>query len=204
MITKTYDLILWSCNHTSEFPRNHRFVLGERIEWNLWAARNANRRQVHQESSTLAGRGKPNLESLRFQMRLAKDLQCLKIESYAFAAKSIDEVGRLVGGGLRQIHRRKSVAFPCDRGIRFLGFRVFPTHRLLAQENVRRFRRRRRWMQRACAAGRVGFDAIRPRIMSWIGHARHANTYRLRSDLFRRMIFQRAGANPSSASGRGV
>ena len=29
MITKTYDLILWSCNHTSKFPRNHRFVLIE-------------------------------------------------------------------------------------------------------------------------------------------------------------------------------
>ena len=30
VITKTYDLILWSCNHTSRFPRNHRFVLGKR------------------------------------------------------------------------------------------------------------------------------------------------------------------------------
>jgi hypothetical protein len=28
-------------------------------------------------------------------MRLAKDLQCRKVESYAFAAKSIDEIGRL-------------------------------------------------------------------------------------------------------------
>jgi hypothetical protein len=34
-IKKTYDLIPWSCNHTSKFPRNHRFVLGERIERNL-------------------------------------------------------------------------------------------------------------------------------------------------------------------------
>ena len=34
-------------------------------------------------------------------MRLAKDLQCLKVESYAFAAKSIDEIGRLLGGWLR-------------------------------------------------------------------------------------------------------
>jgi hypothetical protein len=32
VITKTYDLILWSCNHTGKFPRNHRFVLGERID----------------------------------------------------------------------------------------------------------------------------------------------------------------------------
>ena len=36
VITKTYDLILWSCNHTSKFPRNHRFVLGERLERNLY------------------------------------------------------------------------------------------------------------------------------------------------------------------------
>jgi hypothetical protein len=31
VITKTYDLILWSCNHTSKFPRNHRFVLWDRV-----------------------------------------------------------------------------------------------------------------------------------------------------------------------------
>jgi hypothetical protein len=36
VITKTYDLILWSCYHTSRFPRNHRFVLGESIERNLY------------------------------------------------------------------------------------------------------------------------------------------------------------------------
>ena len=36
IITKTYDLILWSCNHTSRFPRQHRFVLGERLERTLY------------------------------------------------------------------------------------------------------------------------------------------------------------------------
>jgi hypothetical protein len=36
VITKTYDLVLWSCNHTNRFPRNHRFVLGERIERGLY------------------------------------------------------------------------------------------------------------------------------------------------------------------------
>jgi len=34
-------------------------------------------------------------------MRLAKDLQCLKTESYAFAATAIDDIGRLVGGWLK-------------------------------------------------------------------------------------------------------
>ena len=40
------------------------------------------------------------------------------------------------------------------------------------------------------------------RFLSWLGRARHANTYRLRTDIFRRMTFQRAAATPSSASGR--
>ena len=43
------------------------------------------------------------LEILRFQIRIAKDLQCLKIESYGFAAKAIDEIGKLVGGWLESV-----------------------------------------------------------------------------------------------------
>jgi hypothetical protein len=35
-------------------------------------------------------------------MRLAKDLQCLRPNSYAHAAKAVDEIGRLVGGWLRR------------------------------------------------------------------------------------------------------
>src|SRR5208283_1995488 len=90
VITKTYDLILWSCNHTGKFPRNHRFVLGERIERNLYdlletliQAKYTKQRQPLLEKANLV------LEILRFQMRLAKDLQCLKVESYGFAAKAI-------------------------------------------------------------------------------------------------------------------
>ncbi len=36
VITKTYDLVKWSAQHTSKFPRSHRFVLGERFERRLY------------------------------------------------------------------------------------------------------------------------------------------------------------------------
>jgi hypothetical protein len=36
VLTKTYDLIVWTVNHTSRFPRNHRHVLGVRIEQHLY------------------------------------------------------------------------------------------------------------------------------------------------------------------------
>lgn len=104
IITKTYDLILWSCHHTGRFPRNHRFVLGERIERNLYdlletliKARYTRQRQPLLEQANLI------LEILRFQVRMAKDLQCLKTDSYAFATKAIDEIGKMVGGWLKSV-----------------------------------------------------------------------------------------------------
>jgi hypothetical protein len=102
VVTKLYDLILWSCNHTSRFPRNHRFVLGERIERNLYdLLETLIRAKYTRQRRDLLEQANLGLEILRFQIRLAKDLQCLKQNSYLFAAKAIDEIGRLVGGWLR-------------------------------------------------------------------------------------------------------
>src|SRR6516165_285618 len=102
VITKTYDLILWSCHHTGKFPRNHRFVLGERIERNLYdLLETLIRAKYSKPRQELLEKANLTQEVLRFQMRLAKDLQCLKVESYGFATKAIDEIGKLVGGWLK-------------------------------------------------------------------------------------------------------
>ena len=93
-----------------------------------------------------------------------------------------------------RLHPKKSVVFPVKEGVRFLGYRVFPTHRLLVKENVRRFRRRVRTMQREYAAGQVSFREICQRLTSWSGHAKQADTFRLRGRLFDTISFQRAKA----------
>jgi hypothetical protein len=99
VIVKTYDLIRWSCHHTGKFPRNHRFVLGERIERNLYDLLETPLKSKYTRNrQELLQRANLTLEILRFQMRLAKDLQCLKVESYGFAARAIDEIGKLVVG----------------------------------------------------------------------------------------------------------
>jgi hypothetical protein len=102
VITKTYDLILWSCHHAGRFPRNHRFVLGERLERNLYDLLETlvQARYSHDRHAVLT-RANLQLEVLRFQVRLAKDLACLKRNSYLHASKNIDEVGRLVGGWIK-------------------------------------------------------------------------------------------------------
>ena len=102
VITRTSDLILWSCNHTSKFPWNHRFVLGERIEQRLYdLLETLIESKYSRVRRPLLQRANLQLEILRFQMRLAKDLQCLKVDSYGFATKAIDDIGKLIGGWLK-------------------------------------------------------------------------------------------------------
>ena len=93
VITKTYDLILWSCNHTGRFPRQHRFVLGERLERTLYdLLETLIQAKYSRDRKSLLDEANLKLEILRFQVRLAKDLQCLRANSYGFAAKQIDEI----------------------------------------------------------------------------------------------------------------
>ena len=101
-----------------------------------------------------------------------------------------------------RLHAKKNVIFPVNDGIRFLGYRVFPTHRLLPKENVRRFRRRVRVMQEEYAAGRASFAEVYQRLISWSGHAKQANTYRLRCHLFDTISFQRATTEQPCVAGR--
>jgi hypothetical protein len=102
VVMKTYDLILWSCNHTSRFPRQHRFVLGERLERSLYdLLETLIQAKYSRDRKSLLDNANLKLEIIRFQVRLAKDLECLQVKSYAFAARQIDEIGKLVGGWLR-------------------------------------------------------------------------------------------------------
>lgn len=46
------------------------------------------------------------LELLRFQMRLAKDLDCLKPTSYEHGSKLVHEIGALLGGWIKLVEAR--------------------------------------------------------------------------------------------------
>jgi retron-type reverse transcriptase len=109
-------------------------------------------------------------------------------------AKAREQISRFLSGLRLKLHPRKNTIFPVQEGIRFLGYRVFPTHRLLVKENVWRFLRRVRRMQKDFSDGKMTLPEIKQRLMSWTGHAGQADTHRLRSHLFGKITFQRATA----------
>jgi retron-type reverse transcriptase len=119
-------------------------------------------------------------------------------------AAAREQIIQLLAGLRLKLHPRKNTILPVKDGFRFLGYRVFQTHRLLAKNNVWRFLRRVRKMQKDYSNGRATLPEIRQRLMSWVGHAQQADTHRLRRHLFGRIRFQRAAADSPCVAWRGV
>lgn len=91
-------------------------------------------------------------------------------------------VARMADLRLR-LHPIKTRIYQCSEGVEFVGYQLFTDHRRLRRSNVQRFVQRLRRQQAAYAAGRLSEDRIKASIQSWIAHARHADTYRLRGRL---------------------
>jgi len=109
-------------------------------------------------------------------------------------AKAIEAVSDYLSGLRLRLHEEKLAIRPVRSGARFVGFRVWPTHRLIRKDNVRAFRRRVRALRVAYAAGELAWDDIKPRLDGWIGHARQASSVRLLRRLSREWTFTRGGA----------
>jgi len=98
-----YDFALWMLNHTSKFPKSSRFSVSVRIENlildMLGGIIIANRRQKKEGKLFEIDE---NLERLRILIRLSKDMKFLSPQSYEYAAKQLNETGKMLGGWIKQ------------------------------------------------------------------------------------------------------
>ena len=90
----------------------------------------------------------------------------------------------LEGRRLR-LHPRKTEIVSTREPAQFLGFVLLPDgRRRLPEDNVRRFRNRLRGLRDRWRHGTVTKDDVERRVRSWIAHAEHADTWRLRQSIF--------------------
>ncbi len=83
------------------------------------------------------------------------------------------------------LHPRKTCITETAAPAEFLGFVLMPDGRCrLPEDNVVRFRNRLRGMRDRWRAGRIGMPDVQARVGSWIAHAEHAQTRRLRHAIF--------------------
>jgi RNA-directed DNA polymerase len=90
-----------------------------------------------------------------------------------------------------KLHPKKSNVFPVRVGTDFLGYRIYPNHSRIRKENVKRFITRTKRLQLDYSCGKITLDRVRSSIHSWLGHAKHADSYRLRRKLLGNFHFVR-------------
>ena len=97
------EFVKWLLPTTEKFPKRVRFTFANRIDnlaldvvEDLVEARYARRRADRLKQINL------KLERVRVLLRICHDLKYLPHGSYEFAMRSLDEVGRMVGGWIKQ------------------------------------------------------------------------------------------------------
>jgi hypothetical protein len=103
IIQKTYDLIKWYVPILNRLPRNHKFLLGDRMVAGLYdllehllKARYERNKLSRLESLN------SQLDVLRYQTRLLLDFELMSRDRYEYVASLINGIGSDLGGWIRQ------------------------------------------------------------------------------------------------------
>ncbi len=103
VVNDHYSFLRWLMQRVEKYPRGYRFTLGDRsVELALEILERlieAVYTRARSEPLLAANLG---LEKLRFMVRLAKDEQCISVKQYEFASKSINDIGKQIGGWRKQ------------------------------------------------------------------------------------------------------
>ena len=103
IIQKTYDLIKWYVPIINRLPKNHKFLLGDRITTVLYdildgllIARYSSQKLPQLESLNI------KLEILRYQTRLLFDFNLIATDRYEYIQKLVNEIGIELGSWIKQ------------------------------------------------------------------------------------------------------
>ncbi|RQW03779.1 diversity-generating retroelement protein Avd [candidate division KSB1 bacterium] len=99
---KAYGFCKWLMNHTEKFPKSHRFSVAVKMEnCMLDFLRYITIANYRTKKYTLLKSADEELVTLRILLRLSCDMKFLSLSSYEFGIKSIEELGRLLGGWIK-------------------------------------------------------------------------------------------------------
>jgi len=104
IITKTYDLLLYMIPQLSKLPRDHKFLIGDRIE-NLLLDFLESMIEAYysRDKLGLLAKGNLQLERLRYLVRLVFDLKLINGHRYELICTQVNEIGAMLGGWKKAI-----------------------------------------------------------------------------------------------------
>ncbi len=89
------------------------------------------------------------------------------------------------------LHPGKIHVLPVSKGVDYLGYQVFPGHRLVRKDTTMRFIKKLRKMRKLYNGSKMTWTDINSSVQAWLGHVLHADSYGLRKAVFDEISFNR-------------
>jgi len=111
LLVKWYDVTSWLLDRVDSFPKNQRFVLGQRVADRVLNILEALVEATYsaRKADLLAGVNR-NIDVLRWLVRMATDRKVLTRRQYDHCCMSLNECGRMVGGWAKQAATKERTA----------------------------------------------------------------------------------------------
>lgn len=111
VITKTDDFIQWFLPKVEKFPRNYKFLVGDRlVNIQLDLLENLIEAYYRRDKLAYLRTANVNLEKLRHLLKICTELRFLGFSQLEFATRELNHIGSLVGGWIRQQESKHSHA----------------------------------------------------------------------------------------------
>jgi hypothetical protein len=109
IVQKTYDLIKWYVPILNRLPRNHKFVLGDRMVTGLYNfLENLLKARYERHKLSRLEALNSELDVLRYQTRLLKDFDLVSVQRYEYVSSVINDIGGDLGGWIKQQKHREA------------------------------------------------------------------------------------------------
>jgi retron-type reverse transcriptase len=87
------------------------------------------------------------------------------------------------------VNDKKTKIFPIAQGVNAYGYKILTTHTQVRESSKRAMKRRMKAMVQKLKERKIKLNAIIQGVNSWLGHARHSNSFNLAKKLFGKYRF---------------
>jgi 23S rRNA-intervening sequence protein len=110
IIQKTYDFIKWYVPILNKLPKNHKFLLGDRMVSGLYDfLEQLIKARFERDKLARLENLNSQLAILRYQTRLLLDFQQIEVRRFEYISKQLNGIGTELGGWIKQQQDKQPV-----------------------------------------------------------------------------------------------
>ncbi len=128
--------------------------------------------------------------STKFYIRYMDDFIILD-DDKAKLWRLLNKIEGFLNNTLKLELNPKTAIFPMNRGVDFVGYRIWPTHILPRKRTIKRTKKRFKKFSKLYADNKMDMKNIKASLMSFLGYIKHCNAHKTTISTLEKIILKR-------------